>query len=165
MKDDDEEIDKLLQNLIDKAKLAGLPNKQLQELTHLVTIEYRHLWRLDLKPGDRISVPPLKIKMKADAPPPPRPYQRRYTKEETDFLRETLKKLQAAGIIRKSKSRRLLPINIIKKPKGGHRLVIDARHSNKYTIADLYLIPRLDDINCHLALSTCYAAFDAPSGY
>ena len=44
-------------------------------------------------------------------------------------------------------------------------MVIDARHSNKFTIPDLYLIPRLDDINCHLALSTCYAAFDASSGY
>ena len=54
---------------------------------------------------------------------------------------------------------------MVKKPKGGYRLVIDARHTNKYTISDTYLIPRLDDITCHLVESSCYAAFDAPSGY
>ena len=52
-----------------------------------------------------------------------------------------------------------------KKTPGLFRLIIDARHSNKYTICDYYLIPRLDDIRCHLVGSKYYASFDALSGY
>ena len=169
--EDNEEIIRLLEERLDEAKSNGLTEWEVKELASMVLTRHFDVFRLRLTPGESASVPPLEVQLQPNAPPPPRPYQRRYSKEETEFFIEETAKLEAAGVIRRSKSPHLLPCNLVKKKKGPitlagqYRLILDARHTNKHTVQDYYLIPRLEDIVSHLVGSNSYAMFDALKGY
>ena len=61
-------------------------------------IEFKDIWRTELRPDDKESVPPMKVTMKDNVPTPPRPYQHRYNKQETDFLQHTFDLLKLTHI-------------------------------------------------------------------
>ena len=115
--EDRDEIVRLLKERLDEAKCNGLSEKQVDQLSDLVMGQYLDVFRLRLTPGESASVPPLEVKLQPNSPPPPRPYQRRYSKEETEFFISETAKLEEAGVIRRSKSPHLLPCNLVKKKR------------------------------------------------
>ena len=116
--EDRDEIVRLLKERLDEAKCNGLSEKQVDQLSDLVMGQYLDVFRLRLTPGESASVPPLEVKLQPNSPPPPRPYQRRYSKEETEFFISETANLEEAGVIRRSKSPHLLPCNLVKKKRG-----------------------------------------------
>ena len=59
--DDSEEIDELLNNVIDEAITNGIPEEMIPRLEKMIKHSYYHLWRVNLRPEDIASVPPLQV--------------------------------------------------------------------------------------------------------
>ena len=56
-----EEMEILLNNMIDRAIKAGIPKHLVTKLRNMIMVEFRDVWKTDLKPGDRAAVPPIKV--------------------------------------------------------------------------------------------------------
>ncbi|GKF69262.1 hypothetical protein Tco_0202319, partial [Tanacetum coccineum] len=75
----------------------------------------------------------------------------RLAPSELEELSGQLKELQDKCFIRPSSSPWGAPILFVKKKDGSFRMCIDFRESNKLTVKNRYLLPRIDDLfltNC-----------------
>ena len=80
-------------------------------------------------------------------------------------VKEHIKKLLNAGIIRESSSPYAAPICIVRKKDGSMRMCIDYRLLNKKTNFDAYNIPRVEEAVEALKGSKYYTTLDAAQGY
>ena len=81
-------------------------------------------------------------------------------------LKETLKQMQAEGIIKPSFSNWAAPAILIpKKDTGRFRLVADYRMLNKVIKRDNYPLPRIDDLLDHLKAAKVFSVLDMKSGF
>jgi len=90
-----------------------------------------------------------------------------YRKSEAErrLLREEMKKMLEANIIRPSRSPWSAPVIIIPKKDGTKRLCIDYRRLNAITITESWPLPNILDILDRLNGSTWFSALDLKSGY
>lgn len=82
-----------------------------------------------------------------------------------DEVREHLKQLLAANIIRKSYSPWSSNVVLARKKDGTLRMCIDFRQFNQRTIQDSYALPRTEEIFDSLAGSKYFSILDMKSGY
>ncbi|XP_037831365.1 uncharacterized protein LOC119616983 isoform X4 [Kryptolebias marmoratus] len=85
--------------------------------------------------------------------------------QDLEAVREHLKDLLEAGIIRESKSPFSSPIVVVRKRNGSVRLCIDYRKLNLQTIKDAYALPNLEESFCALTGSKWFTVLDLKSGY
>lgn len=84
---------------------------------------------------------------------------------EKQVVREHLKQLEAAGIIRPSKSPFASPIHLVPKKNGKIRMTIDYRLLNANTIAEKQPLPLIRDQLARLAGAQWFITLDMASGY
>ena len=134
-------------DLLNGAEMNGLSSKGLKTLRRMICKEFRDCWRLQLQKGDVAAVPEFEIELEVDAKQPKRPHSRKYSLEQLTFMRQELKRLLEAGVIRPSKSNWLSATHMVpKKEKGEWRTTGDFREMNKKTIPILFQLPRIEDI-------------------
>ncbi|XP_023191351.1 peroxisomal trans-2-enoyl-CoA reductase isoform X3 [Xiphophorus maculatus] len=85
--------------------------------------------------------------------------------QDLEAVREHLRDLFGAGIIRESKSPFSSPIVVVRKRNGSVRLCIDYRKLNLQTIKDAYALPNLEESFCALTGSKWFTVLDLKSGY
>ncbi len=96
---------------------------------------------------------------------PFRERSRRIAPADIDDVRRHIKDLQAAGIIKESRSPYASPIVIARKKNGAIRMCIDYRTLNARTIPDQYTTPRIEDALDCLSGSRWFSVLDLRSGY
>ncbi|EEQ99359.1 retrovirus polyprotein, putative [Perkinsus marinus ATCC 50983] len=103
------------------------------------------------------------IPLKSDKPfsQKPRPIPHKWR----DEVKSLVDKLLEEGMIRPSTSPYRSPCVYVPKKNGSVRMCIDFRALNALTEVDSYTLPRLDDVQEHLAGSKVFSTLDLQSGY
>lgn len=84
---------------------------------------------------------------------------------DIEAVRQHLRDLLEAGIIRESESSFSSPIVVVRKKNGDIRLCIDYRNLNLQTVRDAYPLPNLEESLSALAGSKWFTVLDLKSGY
>jgi hypothetical protein len=92
-----------------------------------------------------------------------RPYRTNPVK--TKFMKEEIKRMEEAGIVRRSFSPWASPVVIVGKKDGTHRFCVDYRQLNKVTKVDAYPLPRIDTLLDSLGGSNWFTTLDLASGF
>jgi len=106
----------------------------------------------------------LKIELHPDSHPKQAP-PFSFTEEEQRWLAQFLDELSLRNWVEDSTSEWASPALLVRKPKGGYRLVIDYRHLNAQTKQDKYPIPRISDILLQSTGSSWFSTLDLQHGF
>lgn len=82
-----------------------------------------------------------------------------------EAVRQHLKELCEANVIRESESPFASPIVVVKKKNGAIRLCVDYRKLNNQTIKDAYALPNIEEAFSALTGSKWFSVMDLKSGY
>ena len=80
-------------------------------------------------------------------------------------VRDHLRQLLDAGIIRRSQSPWASNIVLVRKKDSSLRLCVDFRQLNRRTVKDAYALPRIDELLEGLGGNKFYSVLDMKSGY
>ncbi|XP_063438199.1 uncharacterized protein LOC134719148 [Mytilus trossulus] len=97
-----------------------------------------------------------------------RPFKQRHRRIPPlmiDEVRNHLRQLLSAGIIRRSHSPWSSNVVLVRKKDGSLRMCVDYRQLNDITIKDSYALPRIEEILDSLGGNTFYTVLDMKSGY
>jgi len=92
-----------------------------------------------------------------------RPYK--ISLEQSDALKEEIKKLLDHNLITPSHSPWAFPVLLVKKKNGKWRMCVDYRKLNEITIKDAYALPFIDELLESVHGATIFSALDLFSGY
>ena len=98
----------------------------------------------------------------------PKPFKQPYRKIPPGMyeeVRQHIKDMLEAGVIRESESPWSSNVVLVRKKDGSLRFCIDWRILNSKTRKDAYMLPRFDDITDSLVGSAMYSKLDLRSGY
>lgn len=84
---------------------------------------------------------------------------------DREAVKQHLKELLDAGIIRESESPFASPIVLVRKKNGSIRLCIDYRKLNSRTIRDAYALPNIEETFTALSGAKWFSVMDLKSGY
>nr|XP_026499846.1 uncharacterized protein LOC113403492 isoform X1 [Vanessa tameamea] len=115
-------------------------------------------------PTTRVNTGELKIKLiDSNRTVQRRPY--RMSTEERSIVRERVKELLEANIIRPSCSPFASPALLVKKRDGSDRMCIDYRELNNNTVSDRYPLPLISDQIARLHAANYFSKLDCASGF
>ncbi len=80
-------------------------------------------------------------------------------------VRDHLRQLAAAGVIRRSYSPWASPVVLARKKDGKLRMCVDYRALNARTVRDAYALPRIDEVLDALSGAKYFSVLDMKSGY
>jgi hypothetical protein len=113
-----EEIESSLEQLVRNVAEKGLPKQWQCKLRNLIK-KYSSVWRKSLGPDLPAKVEPFKTRLRPDA----RPFRckaRRYSPEDSEFLKKFVDELLKYGLIEENyNSEWALPVLVVKKSDGG----------------------------------------------
>jgi hypothetical protein len=109
------------------------------------------------------KVTPAKIELTNEIPVRKRPY--RVAPDQRKAILEEIRKMEEAGIIRKSKSQYANAMIMVKKKDGKLRPCVDFRELNEKTMLDPYPLALIDDLLEEMAQSKYFSAIDLKAGY
>ena len=89
----------------------------------------------------------------------------RVNPKNRDFLKQEIAKMETQGIIRKSSSPWASPVVIVEKKDNTRRICVDYRKLNAVTKADVYPLPRVDDLLESFRGANWFTTLDLASGY
>ena len=92
------------------------------------------------------------------------PY-RRIPPSQYQDVREHIKEMERAGVIKKSNSPYASPIVVVQKKDGSIRLCVDYRRLNSKTRRDAFPLPRIDEALDALGKAKYFSTLDLTSGY
>ena len=107
----------------------------------------------------------VKHRIRLSDPTPFKQRPRPIHPSDYEAVRQHLKELCDANIIRESESPFASPIVIVKKKNGTIRLCIDYRKLNNQTIKDAYALPNIEEAFSALTGSKWFSVMDLKSGY
>ena len=140
----------------------NLSGTQLQQVKGLLN-KWKHVFSTG--PSDIGSTDILKHKIVLEDPAPFKQPHRRIPPGMYEEVRQHLKEMLEAGVIRESESPFSSNIVLVKKKDGTLRFCIDWRQLNAKTRSDAYSLPRFDDIVDSLSGSVYFSKLDLRSGY
>lgn len=105
----------------------------------------------------------MRIQLKTDVPIYYRPY--RLSHKERELVRDKVRTLSEAGVIRESESAYASPIVLIPKKSGEIRMCVDYRALNAITVKDRYPLPLISDQMNKLANKTLFTMLDLAQGF
>lgn len=85
--------------------------------------------------------------------------------QDVEAVRQHLRDLLEAGVIRQSESPFSSPIVVVRKKNGDIRLCVDYRKLNLQTVKDAYALPNLEESFSALTGSKWFSVLDLKSGY
>ena len=89
----------------------------------------------------------------------------RQSEKEKETVRQIVKDMQEAGVVRPSKSPWGASVVLVPKKCGATRFCVDYRRLNEITVKDVYPLPRIDDTLDQLVGCVYFTAMDLTSGY
>ena len=153
--------------LLDKLDLSGLdawPKEQAEKARGLLK-EYHDIFFLEKQDMGHTKVAEHKIVLKDLDTPPFKERFRRIPPPQLDEVREHLKLMLDAGVIRPSNSPWCNAVVLVRKKDGSLRFCIDFRKLNSLTVKDSHPLPRICEMLESLAGAAHYSTFDMNSGF
>ena len=134
-----------------------------QQKLYAVMLKYPKLFILGPSELGNIQLPPAKINI--SDPTPARAPRYRYPPAAQETINKLLSEMEEKGIIEPSTAAWLSPIVLVKKPDGSTRMCLDYRTINTHLAADIYPLPRLEELVEMAAGHKYYATLDMKEAY
>ena len=153
--------------LLEKLDLTGLeawPEDQAGKARSLLK-EYHDIFLLEKRDMGHTNATKHKIVLKDPDTPPFKECFRRIPPPQLDEVREHLKLMLDAGVIRPSNSPWCNAVVLVRKKDGSLHFCIDFRKLNSLTVKDSHLLPRICETLESLAGAAHYSTFDMNSGF
>ena len=117
------------------------------DVLHMLREKYVATWRSKYDLQQAAELPPMVIKLRPGAKPPPRTRRRyRWTPDQRKCLAAMLKRLVDVGVISHTDSEWCCPIVLVVKPDGSWRLCVDPTYINKVTVPMIWEMPMVRGI-------------------
>ena len=153
--------------LLEKLDLSGLeawPEDQAGKARSLLK-EYHDIFSLEKRDMGHTNATKHKIVLKDPDTPPFKECFCRIPPPQLDEVREHLKLMLDAGVIRPSNSLWCNAVVLVRKKDGSLRFCIDFRKLNSLTVKDSHPLPRICETLESLAGAAHYSTFDMNSGF
>ena len=153
--------------LLEKLDLLGLeawPEEQAAKAPSLLK-EYHDIFSLEKCDMGHTNTTKHKIVLKDPDTPPFKERFRRIPPPQLDKVREHLKLMLDAGVIRPSNSPWCNAVVLVRKKHGSLRFCIDSRKLNSLTVKDSHPLPHICETLESLAGAAHYSTFDMNSGF
>ena len=153
--------------LLEKLDLSGLevwPQEQAEK-AHSLLKEYHDIFSLEKRDMGHTNTTKHKIVLKDPDTPPFKERFHRILPPQLDEVREHLKLMLDAGVIRPSNSPWCNAVVLVRKKDGSLRFCIDFRKLNSLTVKDSQLLPRICETLESLAGAAHYSTFNMNSGF
>ena len=153
--------------LLEKLDLSGLeawPEDQAGKARSLLK-EYHDIFSLEKHDMGHTNATKHKIVLKDPDTPPFKEHFHRIPPPQLDEVREHLKLMLDAGVIRPSNSPWCNAVVLVRKKDGSLRFCIDFRKLNSLTVKDSQPLPRICETLESLAGAAHYSTFDMNSGF
>lgn len=124
---------------------------------------YQHCFASSLGKLGCTNVTEMAIELNSNKPVVYRPY--RLSMKEREHVRDLVKEMLDARIIRESVSEYASPIILVRKKDGNLRMCVDYRMLNSITIKERYPMPNIDDEIARLSGQAYFVTLDLTSGY
>ena len=162
-----EDMDKALLNILKRAKTAGAPNGFMTKLSHMITKEFRHIFRLQLGRDAPCFMQPLVVVFDEKSFPVKGVVPRRYGPEQERFIKKQVPILCRANILRPSSTRFCAPVYTSFKGSDGVslRMCVDNRVLNKCIEPSRWPLPVMKTMVQSLRGSKYFCTLDACQGY
>ena len=153
--------------LLEKLDLSGLqawPQEQAEQARSLLK-EYHDIFSLEKRDMGHTNTTEHKIVLKDPDTAPFKERFRRILPPQLDEVREHLKLMLDAGVIRPSNSLWCNAVVLVRKKDGSLRFCIDFRKLNSLTVKDSHPLPRICKTLESLAGAAHFSTFDMNSGF
>ena len=153
--------------LLEKLDLTGLeawPEDQAGK-AHSLLKEYHDIFSLEKCDMGHTNATKHKIVLKDPDTPPFKEHFCRIPPPQLDEVREHLKLMLDAGVIRPSNSPWCNAVVLVRKKDGSLCFCIDFRKLNSLTVKDSHLLPHIRETLDSLAGAAHYSTFDMNSGF
>ena len=153
--------------LLEKLDLTGLeawPEDQAGK-AHSLLKEYHDIFLLEKCDMGHTNATKHKIVLKDPDTPPFKERFHRIPPPQLDKMREHLKLMLDAGVIRPSNSPWCNAVVLVRKKDGSLRFCIDFRKLNSLTVKDSHPLPRICETLESLTGAAHYSTFDMNSGF
>ena len=153
--------------LLDKLDLSGLeawPTEQAEKARGLLW-EYHYIFSLEKQDMGHTKATKHKIVLKDLDTPPFKEHFCRIPPPQVDEVREHLKLMLDAGVVRLSNSPWCNAVVLVRKKDGSLRFCIDFRRLNALTVKDSHPLPCICETLESLAGAAHYSTFDLNSGF
>ena len=153
--------------LLDKLDLSGLevwPTEQAEK-AHSLLWEYHDIFSLEKHDMGHTNTTKHKIVLKDPDTPPFKERFCRIPPPQLDEVREHLKLMLDAGVVRLSNSPRCNAVVLVRKKNGSLCFCIDFRRLNALTVKDSHPLPHICETLESLARAAHYSTFDLNSGF
>ena len=153
--------------LLEKLDLSGLeawPQEQAEQARSLLK-EYHDIFSLEKHDMGHTNATEHKIVLKDPDTPPFKECFCRIPPPQLDEVREHLKLMLDAGVIRPSNSPWCNAVVLVRKKDGSLHFCIDFRKLNSLTVKDSHLLPRICETLESLAGAAHFSTFDMNSGF
>ena len=151
-----------LVNLIKHQKWDHLASEQKEQLKDLI-LNNTNLFILDDNDLGCIKTSPAHIHVKDKTPVKTAMY--RYPIQSRQIISNMLEDMLNKGVIEYSNAAWMSPIVLVNKPDGSKRMCLDFRRVNSHLAADVYPLPRLDELISSVAGHRYYATLDLKEAY
>ena len=151
-----------LVNLVDKQKWAHLTPEQQRKLRSTI-LRNEELFILDKSDLGCMKSAPAHINISDNTPVKTPSYK--YPLESKRLISEMLEQMMSRGVIEYSSAAWLSPIVLVSKPDGSKRMCLDFRRVNTHLAADVYPLPRLDELVSSVAGNHFYSTLDMKDAY
>src|ERR1051325_10896018 len=142
----------------------GEMNKEQKEQIEGIIEKYKDLCVTDTTKLGRTDIVRHRINTGDHEPIKGKPY-RVNNEDKRNTIKNEIKKMEKAGVIRKSYSPWSSPVVIVEKKDGSKRFCVDYRKINQITIPDAHPLPRIDDILEQFETAKWFTSIDLASGY
>lgn len=124
---------------------------------------YNHCFASTLNELGCTNAAEMNIEVNSKQPVVYRPY--RLAHKERENVREMVKEMLDAGIVRDSVSEYASPIILVRKKDGKMRMCVDYRMLNSITVKERYPMPNIEDEIARLSGQAYFITLDLTSGY
>ena len=127
--------------------------------------EYHDIFSIEKQDMGHTKATKHKIVLKDPDTPPFKEHFCRIPPPQVDEVREHLKLMLDAGVVRPSNSPWCNAVVLVRKKDGSLHFYIDFRRLNALTVKDSHPLPRICETLESLAGAACYSTFDLNSGF
>ena len=151
-----------LRELVETLDWKLFSHEQQEKLRGIIA-ENESLFILSKNELGKFRLPPAKIAI--DDPRPVKGPRYRYPEGAKKEIATLLREMEENGVIEPSSAAWMSPIVLVRKPGGGTRMCLDYRAVNQHLAADLYPLPRLDELVEAAAGHEYYVTLDLKDAY
>ena len=141
------------------------PTLLTEDKEQLIKVLAEHHSIFSLEEGERGETSLAEFAINTGDSAPKKQAARRIPYAARQEITSQLKRMQPEGVIESSESPWASPVVLVRKRDGSLHFCVDYRGLNAVTKADVYPLPRIDDLLDKLGKAKCFSTLDLTAGY